>query len=274
MRLERFRAAKAAEVAALRRAADAGALPPAWGAPRPDFVAALTARPTAGPLNVVAEYKRASPSKGAICEHLTVEDVARQYADAGAAALSVLTEEDWFHGELAFLGRAARALEEAGAPRLPLLRKDFIFDRLQVEATAATPASALLLIVRLTPKPAELRALREQAEGYGMAAVVEVFDAADLALARESGARIIQVNARDLDSLKVDRDAPLTLIREHPPLSGEIWIAASGMDSFAHLQQAADAGYAAALVGTALMAGGEPGAALGRLLAVEVANAD
>lgn len=269
MRLERFRAAKAPELAALRRAAREGTLPPPWKGPRPDFAAALCARPAPGPLAVIAEYKRASPSRGVICEALSVEEVARLYAAAGAAALSVLTEEEWFHGELDFLARAARALEAAGAPRLPLLRKDFIFDPLQVAATAATPASALLLIVRLTPQVAELRALREAAESFGMAAVVEVFDAADLALARESGARIIQVNARDLDSLRVDRDTPLALIRAHPPLAGEVWIAASGMDSFAHLAQAADAGYAAALVGTALMAGGEPGAALGRLLSGE-----
>ena len=275
MRLERFRAAKTPELAALRRAAEEGRLPPAWAGPRPDLAAALTARPAAGPLAVVAEYKRASPSRGPICEHLTVEDVARQYAQAGAAALSILTEEAWFHGDLAFLGRAARALEAAAAPALPLLRKDFIFDPLQVTATAATPASALLLIVRLTPQAGELRALREAAEGYGLAAVVEVFDTEDLMLARESGARIIQVNARDLESLRVDREAPLTLIRANPPLPGEIWIAASGMDSFTHLVKAADGGYAAALVGTALMAGGEPGAALARLLTGrEAAHAD
>lgn len=276
MRLDRFRAAKAAELAALRRAAGEGTLPPPWRGPRPDFTAALTGRPAVGPLNVVAEYKRASPSKGVICEALTVEEVARQYAGAGAAALSILTEEEWFRGDPAFLGRARSALEDAGGPALPLLRKDFLFDPLQVRATAATPASALLLIVRLTPDAALLRDLREQAERQGMAAVVEVFDAEDLALARESGARIIQVNARDLESLRVDREAPLALIRAWPPLSGETWIAASGMDSYAHLARAAGAGYRAALVGTALMAGGEPGAALTRLLspAGEGAHAD
>ncbi|MDE7241824.1 indole-3-glycerol-phosphate synthase [Desulfovibrio sp.] len=276
MRLERFRAAKAAELAALRRAEAAGTLPAPWSGPRPDFAAALATRPLRGPLNVVAEYKRASPSKGVICEALSVEDAARQYAAAGAAALSILTEEELFRGDLAFLARARQALESPGAPGLPLLRKDFIFDPLQVRATAATPASALLLIVRLTPEASLLRDLREQAERCGMAAVVEIFDAEDLALARESGARIIQVNARDLESLKVDRDAPLALIRDEPPLPGETWIAASGMDSFAHLELAADAGYRAALVGTALMAGGEPGAALARLLtgAGEADNAD
>ena len=276
MRLDRFRAAKAAELAALRRAGASGTLPPPWSGTRPDFATALAAPPGRGPLNVVAEYKRASPSKGVICEALDVEAVARRYAEAGASALSILTEVEWFRGELAFLARARRALEECGGPALPLLRKDFILDPLQVVATAATPASALLLIVRLTPGAALLRDLRERAESYGMAAVVEVFDAEDLALARESGARIIQVNARDLDSLKVDREAPLALIRACPPLPGETWIAASGMDSFAHLERAAEAGYRAALVGTALMAGGEPGAALARLLAGagEAAHAD
>ncbi|MBD5538891.1 MAG: indole-3-glycerol-phosphate synthase [Desulfovibrio sp.] len=272
MRLERFRAAKKAEVEALRRAAEGGGLPAPWPGPRPDFAAALTGRPCPGPLAVIAEYKRASPSRGVICEALSVEEAARQYAGAGAAALSILTEAEWFHGELSFLARAVGALAAAGTPGIPLLRKDFIFDPLQVEATAATPASALLLIVRLTPEASLLRDLREQAERCGMAAVVEIFDAEDLALARESGARIIQVNARDLDSLQVDRDAPLALIRACPPERGEVWIAASGMDSFAHLARAADAGYAAALVGTALMARGEPGAALTRLLASKVGD--
>lgn len=266
MRLERFRAAKAEELAALRRAAERGALPPPWLGPRPDFAAALLRRAAGAPLAVVAEYKRASPSAGSICEGLEVEDVARQYLAAGAAALSILTEETWFRGHMGFLARAARALEGAPGGGAPLLRKDFLLDGLQVEATAATPASALLLIARLTPDARALRDLREAAEVHGMAAVVEVFDRADLALARESGARIIQVNARDLDTLAVDRAAALALIRACPPEPGEIWIAASGMDSFAHLAGAARAGYDAALVGTALMAGGRPGAALARML--------
>ena len=214
---------------------------------------------------MVAEYKRASPSRGVICENLDVEDVARQYAAAGASAVSVLTEEAFFRGRLEYLARAANPVLYNG-PRVPLLRKDFIFDPLQVRATAATPASALLLIVRLTPDSATLRALREQAESYGIQAVVEIFDAEDLRLARESGARIIQVNARDLESLAVDRDACLKLIRACPPASGELWIAASGMSSADHLRAAASAGYHAALVGSALMEGGAPGEALAALL--------
>lgn len=140
-------------------------------------------------------------------------------------------------------------------------------DPLQVEATAATPASALLLIVRLTPDPKDLRTLREQAESYGIDAVVEVFDKADLELARESGARIIQVNARDLETFHVDRQAGLDLIRDCPPLGEEVWIAASGVSEGVHLVEAAKAGFTAALVGTALMKDGRPGEAVSKLLA-------
>ena len=172
----------------------------------------------------------------------------------------MLTEETYFKGTLGYLKRMS-------APGLPLLRKDFIFDRLQVAATAATPASALLLIVRLTPDAALLRSLRVQAEAHGIDAVVEIFDEADLALARESGARIIQVNARDLDTLQVDRSACLRLAeRFHQAGDNEAWIAASGISASDHLRQAAGAGYQAVLVGTSLMDGGAPGAALKGLL--------
>ena len=270
MLLERFRTAKQAEVEALRVLETQGALPAAYEGQRPDFAAALIRQQHTGagggsPLAVVAEYKRASPSRGVICENLDVEDVARQYAAAGASAVSVLTEETFFRGRLEYLARAADPALYNG-PRVPLLRKDFIFDPLQVRATAATPASALLLIVRLTPDAATLRALREQAEAYGIQAVVEIFDAEDLRLARESGARIIQVNARDLESLAIDRDACLRLIQACPPANGELWIAASGMSSADHLRAAASAGYHAALVGSALMEGGTPGEALAALL--------
>lgn len=265
MLLERFLWAKAAEVAALRRAAERGRMPAPHPGPRPGFTAALHGSRRGGLPAVIAEYKRASPSLGVICEAVPVEEAARQYAAAGAAALSILTEERFFHGRLEFLARAAEASLYAG-PRPPLLRKDFIFDPLQVQATAATPASALLLIARLTPDARLLRQLREAAEAYGMQAVVEVFDADDLRLARESGARVIQVNARDLESLKVDRAACLALARTFPPQEGETWVAASGMSRPEHLRAAADAGFHAVLAGSALMEGGRPGPALAALL--------
>ena len=107
MRLERFHQAKQAEVAALRLAAERGTLPEPLTSPRPDFAAALSLPALGAPLAVVAEYKRASPSRGVIREDLDVEEVVRQYAAAGADALSILTEETWFHGSLDFLTRAA-----------------------------------------------------------------------------------------------------------------------------------------------------------------------
>lgn len=274
MRLERFYRAKQAEVQALRQAAQQGKLPDPQLARRPDFAQALLVAPQGGQvgpasgkplLAVIAEYKRASPSRGVICETLAVEEAVRQYAGAGARAISILTEESHFHGRLDFLERAAAPALYGHEP-LPLLRKDFIFDALQVRATAATPASALLLIVRLTPHAALLRQLRETAESLGMQAVVEIFDAEDLRLARESGARIIQVNARDLQTLAVDRAACLTLARACPPEPHEIWVAASGISRHEHLREAAEAGYRAALVGSALMENGTPGAALSALL--------
>ena len=265
MLLERFRSAKRDEIASLRRAADSGLLPAAYTGRRPDFISALRSQRQVSCPSVVAEYKRASPSLGVICETIEVEDVVRQYAESGAAAISILTEEKYFQGSLQYLERAARARSVSNLS-LPLLRKDFLFDPLQVQMTASTPASALLLIVRLTPDVALLRQLREKAESYGIQAVVEVFDANDLRLARESGARVIQVNARNLESLVVDRNACLALAKKFPPQTGETWIAASGIAHHQHLQKAADAGFHAVLVGSFLMKGGKPAKALTDLM--------
>ena len=264
MPLENFVRAKQAELESLRDAHRKGDLGNVWSGERPSFSTALRRRAGSAPLAIIAEYKRASPSRGLICASLEVEDVAAQYAANGASAISILTEESFFDGSMDFLRRAARAELYAG-PRLPLLRKDFVFDRLQIMHTATSPASAVLLIVRLTPDPAFLRALREEAEQFCLEAVVEVFDEKDLGLARQSGASIIQVNARDLASLKVDRNSCLDLARHNPPADGETWIAASGICSPAHLQAAADAGFAAALVGSFLMENGLPGQALAHL---------
>ncbi len=274
MDLERFYRAKQAEIAALERM-DAESLAP-WLLPRPSFLHALEERRD-GPLPVVAEFKRASPSRGVICESLEPEDAAREYMENGASAISVLTEETYFHGHLSYLGRIAAMMEREGKegkavgphetlPCVPMLRKDFLFHPAQIAATLATPASALLLIVRLTPDVCVLRDLREQAERGGVQAVVEVFDANDLDLARESGAHIIQVNARDLETLRLDRESCLRFIEARPPRRGECWIAASGMSCREDLAAAADAGYHAALVGSALMEHGTPGADLRRLL--------
>ena len=163
--------------------------------------------------------------------------------------MSVLTEERYFTGSVADLHAASVA-------GIPLLRKDFIFDELQVRQTFATPASAMLLIVALTPQVETLRGLRELAESRGIHTVVEVFTEAELELARESGARIIQVNARNLETFRTDREEGLKLAALRRP--GECWIAASAMSARPHLEDAARAGYNAALIGTALMQGDCP----------------
>ena len=209
MQLERFREAKADEIRQLQKAWKAGLLAERGEIVRPDFFGALAWQQ--GLPAVIAEYKRASPSRGRICDSLSVEDVALAYARSGASALSILTEERYFDGQIGYLDRAARVLSERP---LPILRKDFLFDPLQVYATAQTQASAILLIVRLTPDVRTLRTLRELAERLGLCAVVEVFDRQELALARESGARIIQVNARDLE-----RRLPLPVCVRHWPRS-------------------------------------------------------
>lgn len=253
--LEKFRKAKMAEIAHLREYG----VPQPFAGMRPDFKAALA---KGGGINVIAEYKRASPSRGIIRSDLSVEAVAAQYAANGAAALSILTEESWFMGDLAFLEEARAATNG----QIPILRKDFLFDPLQIAATAATPASALLLIARMLKSSAELRSLIEQSLALGMAPVVEIFDSDDLKMARDAGAEIIQVNARDLDTLQVSREACLELIGQARPQANEVWIAASGISKPEHLDEAANAGFQAALVGTALMQAENPGQELGKLL--------
>ena len=279
-RLERFRKAKERELAALQQG-----IPAPFEGLRPSFRDAISRNaPGRGracgdgkapvgqapvrkaPVPVIAEYKRASPSRGTICGSVPVEDAVLAFAGGGASALSILTEEEFFQGSLDFLLRARTALDAAGFGDIPLLRKDFLFDERQVLATAATPASAFLLIVRQNPDAKFLRDLRETGEAFGMDAVVEVFDEEDLEIARASGARIIQVNARDLETFAVDRMACLALAERCPPAQGEVWIAASGMEEAGHLEAAHAAGYAAALVGTALMRGGRLEENLARLV--------
>ena len=248
MNLERFKITKAAEIERLR----GQALPPPLGTARPRFIAP---RAEGERIRVVAEYKRASPSRGVICEHHTPEAIAEVYTRGGASAISVLTEEVYFKGHLDFLRRIS------ARTALPLLRKDFIFDEAQVHETAATPVSALLLIVALTPDAAHLRGLRALAEAFGMTAVVEVFDERELDVARDAGASVIQVNNRNLETLVVDASVTRRLVSCR--LDGECWIAASGYETRAQIDALAN--YDAVLVGTALMASANPCEALKEL---------
>lgn len=251
--LEKFRQAKEEEVRELLRLRDAGHTHMPWTAPRPGFGAALT-RP--GSSGIIAEYKRASPSKGDINLGVTPAEACSGYARAGACALSILTESRYFKGDLSFLTEVANL-------GLPLLRKDFIIHPLQVEATTATPASAILLIVRMFDDLNALATLHALCLTHGLEPVVEVFDQRDLDRAKDIGSTIIQVNNRDLDTLTTDLNRCLDLVRRKE--EGEIWIGASGIATFEQVRELKAAGLDALLIGTALMQHGDPGQGLARL---------
>lgn len=251
--LERFRLAKATEVAALAKLAAKGAMPLPFAGSRPSFTGSLRAK---APLAVIAEYKRASPSKGNINLAASPEQVAAAYAKAGAGAISVLTEQDYFKGDMAYLGCMT-------GPGLPLLRKDFILHPLQVNQTAASPASAMLLIVRMLDD-SMLRALLFRCLDLGIEPVTEVFDEADLRRAKNVGASIIQVNNRDLDTLAVDMGLSHRLAAHKG--NNEFWITASGIATHSELVALLGMGFDAALVGSSLMQGADPGQGLAALL--------
>lgn len=250
MLLDRFAAAKEPEIKALHVLDAARSMPAPLPCVRPSFSKALRDR---GPGAVIAEYKRASPSKGVINKDLGPEEVTAAYRDGGAAALSVLTETDHFAGSLNYLKPAA-------ATGLPVLRKDFILDPLQIRATAATASSALLLIARMVDTAEQLAAMIVLTEELGMEAVVEIFDQADLDKARTAGATIIQVNNRDLDTLAIDLNTSLAFIKQRK--EGEVWIAASGITTPEDADRMRAAGFDGLLMGTVLMQGGTPGETL------------
>jgi indole-3-glycerol phosphate synthase len=214
-----------------------------------------------GPGALIAEFKRASPSAGVINLTLEPEEIAAAYAGAGAAALSVLTEEAHFQGRLDYLARME-------GPGLPLLRKDFLLHPLQVAETAATPASALLIVVRMLADD-ELSALLRATQSAGLEAVLEVFHPGDLERARSSlagiraTAAVIQVNNRDLKTLALDFSLSRTLIRLRE--AREIWISASGVSRREDVEERRDLGFDAVLIGSSLMSGSDPGAALAAL---------
>ena len=210
-----------------------------------------------GRVNVIAEHKRRSPSRGAIREDLRPADVARAYEAAGAAALSVLTDGAFFGGRLEHL-QEARA-----ATALPALRKDFVLDPWQVWEARAAGADAVLLIVAALTE-VELAALLAVTREAGVDALVEAHDRGELDRALAAGARLVGVNSRDLRTLAVTLDTALALAPAIP--DDVVAVAESGIRTATDLRRLRDAGYDAFLVGEHLMASPDPGAALKRLL--------
>jgi indole-3-glycerol phosphate synthase len=208
-------------------------------------------------VNVIAEFKRRSPSRGAIRQDVEPDDVAVAYEAAGAAALSVLTDEDFFGGSAEDLRRAR------GATLLPVLRKDFIVDPYQVWEAAALGADAVLLIVAALTDP-ELGVLLETTAGAGLEALVEVHDREELARALAVGARIVGVNNRDLRTMEVRLETALELAPAIP--DDVVAVAESGIRTGADVKRLRAAGYDAFLVGEQLMRAGDPGLGLAVLL--------
>lgn len=217
-----------------------------------DFKRALTAHPPA----IVAEIKKASPSKGVFTEDFDPARIARIYAAGGAAALSVLTDLEFFGGSLADL-EAARA-----ATNLPVLRKDFTLAEFHVIEAAAHGADAILLIAAIL-ETAELRKLRELASELGLASIIEVHDSEELESAIASGAQIIGVNNRDLNTFDVKLAKSHVLASKIP--QNTLKITESGIHSGQDVRSLRRSGFDAFLVGERLMTSSDPAAALKEL---------
>jgi indole-3-glycerol phosphate synthase len=229
---------------ALDRAAEIVADPPA-------FEAALRGRNVA----VIAEVKRRSPSAGSIRENLDPGERAARYADHGAAAISVLTDGPFFGGSVEDLRQAVvRA-------HVPVLLKDFVLDEVQIVEARAAGAAAVLLIVRALGS--RLQPLLRFAQELRLTPLVEVHSEAELLAALDAGATVIGVNSRDLDTFTIDSAAALGIVSTVP--AGCTVVAESGMSGKADVEQAAEAGADAVLIGTALSAAAHPGELLGEL---------
>jgi indole-3-glycerol phosphate synthase len=221
---------------------------------RRDFRASLRAHAPA----IIAEVKKASPSKGVLSRDFDAVRIASAYERGGAAALSVLTDESFFQGSL-------RDLENArAAVALPVLRKDFTIAPSHILEAAAHGADAILLIAAILSER-EIRDFREAATRFGMAVLVEVHNRRELDAAIAAGSDLIGVNNRDLTTFEVTLDTSLQLA-EHMP-SGALLVSESGIHSAEDIAKLRDAGYSAFLVGEHLMKSGDPEAALKQLVA-------
>jgi indole-3-glycerol phosphate synthase len=256
--LNRIVAVKREEIAALRAAVDMATLRrQAEG--RKDqrgFEAALRARIAAGRPAVIAEVKKASPSKGVIREHFDAEAIARSYARHGATCLSVLTDERFFHGLGAYLEQARAACD------LPVLRKDFIVDEIQVAQSRAIGADCILLIVACL-EDAQMAELEACAHELGMDVLVEVHDAAELERALKLRTRLLGINNRDLHTFEVSLQTTLDLLPRVP--ADRLLVTESGIVDAEDVQRMRHAGVHAFLVGEAFMRAGDPGEALAAL---------
>lgn len=223
------------------------------------FLSALETRVGAGADAVIAEIKKASPSRGVIREHFAPVDIARQYQAGGAAALSILTDQRFFQGADTYLQEARAAVE------LPVLRKDFVIDPYQVLETRVLGADCLLLIVAALTAD-ELRTLYRLAREVGLDVLVEVHDAAELDLALGLDAPMVGINNRDLKTFETRLQTTIDLVGRLAAAGGRrLVVTESGIHTHADVAAMHEAGVHAFLVGEAFMRAPDPGAALNAL---------
>ncbi len=252
--LDEILTVKRAEVAAARAArslADLDAAARAAGPVR--GLERALARPAGAPVRFIAEIKRASPSAGPIRAGADPVAIAQDYARGGATALSVLTDRQFFDGELGFLARCRDAVQ------LPLLRKDFLIDAYQVAEARAAGADGVLLIVAALA-PSQLAELLDAARGYGLDALVEVHDLAEVDTALAAGASLLGVNHRDLKTFTMNMTLTADIAPRVP--ASVVLVAESGIRTADDVRALGGAGAHAVLVGEHLMRATSPGDAL------------
>jgi indole-3-glycerol phosphate synthase len=221
-----------------------------------DFEGALRAKIAAGRAAVIAEIKKASPSKGVIREDFIPADIAQSYAEHGAACLSVLTDRQFFQGSPDYLKQARASCD------LPVLRKDFMVDPYQVYEARAMGADCILLIAACLAD-AQMAELEAIARGMDMAVLVEVHDADELQRALQLKTRLVGINNRNLRSFEVSLDTTLGMLKDVP--ADRLLVTESGILARADVQRMRAAGVHAFLVGEAFMRAEEPGEALAEL---------
>jgi indole-3-glycerol phosphate synthase len=220
------------------------------GQPLPlDFASALKRRTRKDKIRLIAEVKKASPSKGMLCPDLDYIKLAQAYAQNGAAAISILTEERHFMGSIDYLAAIGEDLDRRGL-RIPLLRKDFIFDEYQVYESRAYGADAILLIAAILEE-AKLKGLLELSHELGMKCLVEVHDGEETRKAIEVGAQFIGINNRDLSTFEVDLEMTRRLIPLIP--QGHIVVSESGIKGGEDIIRLGEWGVDAVLIGEALV---------------------
>ncbi len=258
--LQKIVAVKHEEVAQARRMRDGASLrreAEQRGGVR-DFTGAMRARVAAGAAAVIAEVKKASPSKGVLRADFRPAEIAASYAAGGAACLSVLTDAPFFQGSAAYLQQA-----RAACP-LPVIRKDFIIDAYQVDEARAMGADAILLIAACLDD-AQMADLEAQAQALGLAVLVEVHDGAELERALRLKTPLVGINNRNLRTFEVSLETTLALLPQVP--ADRLLVTESGILGPADVARMRSAGVHAFLVGEAFMRADDPGRALARLFA-------